>query len=531
MRHSSLVLALLPSAALLVTVGGCGLIFNYDGYQEASGTGGGGEAGTSSIATSTGGTGGAPTSGSSVTATTGGGGAGGGLNGFLETPLWLRQMNGNGAQAINDLKVYGPDVWVAGAYYQGFQFHSTLVPPPEVGVSYPFAAQLDFSGDLTWYYADLPTGWPSGEAAFLTIAPFVGSSFYAGGYSDVMGTITGYLVRSESQTPPLVVGTAKSVVASTGNHQIVDVELSDSSTPVLVASASDGSIAFNSVPAGSGADPDIGFVTCLDESCNMASVELLGGTGVDSVRAIAPMLDGQVITGSYHQPWEGSSLPTPPPSGATDTPFVVAQKPMGGWEAGFVRSSVSNEVCSAMIDLGTSTGTDVTVDTDGNVIAVGSACYAMVFEPGQEALPVGGRTDTFVAKLDADGNLLWARMFGDSEIQIPTSVATDPVTKHIFVAGFFSGNIDFGSGVTLSGGTAGIKIFVVELDAAGEALGARAFGDGSEPIERRLIRIALAESHLFLSGSWRTAIDFGKGVVLDAPVDGSLDGFVMAFER
>jgi len=82
--------------------------------------------------------------------------------------------------------------------------------------------------------------------------------------------------------------------------------------------------------------------------------------------------------------------------------------------------------------------------------------------------------DSFIRKLDTDGNEIWARYFrGKPGITLPpgtssiSSIALDP-SGNIYTAGNFAGNVDFdpGNGESL-GSTGGNKIFVNKLNADG----------------------------------------------------------------
>lgn len=533
MRRSSL--ALLPAVASLIAGGGCGLIFNYEGYQE---TGSGGNtasvAGTSSGATGggggTGATGGMTTGVTSSGAGGAIGGSGGAGGGLFDSAIWIQQMAGDQPQAVNDVRVRGNSVWIAGTYYDAFSFAGTNFLKPS-GPASPFVARLDSTGAMIWNHADLPTGLPPCESGLTSIAPMADNTFYAAGYCIEMSQTRGIALRGSGQAPT-VLGEAGSVTGGATDHRLKDVALSTSDIPLFVGNAGDGTLLFKEVPAvGQNTDADIGVVSCLDAACTSPQVQVLGAQGsADVVANVALDSNGTAfITGSYQKEWANTDL-EPTGGMALDTPYVVSFGMGGGWERSFLRSSTSNESCDS-VDFGPSSGRAIAVDKIQNVVVAGVACYSMVFEPGGQALPIGGKSDLFLAKLNKDGTTLWAKIFGDGENQVPTAVEIHPVTNNIFVAGFFSGTLDFKNGIVLSGGSSGLKIFVVEFDQDGVALAARAFGAGMEPLEVRRLRLALNEEQLFLAGSWKTDIAFGNSINFAVEPGQGLNGFVVAFQK
>jgi hypothetical protein len=117
----------------------------------------------------------------------------------------------------------------------------------------------------------------------------------------------------------------------------------------------------------------------------------------------------------------------------------------------------------------------VAVDrTDGSIYVCGDARYDLTI--GSEVTMGGVDTDVFVAKLDADGQVLWSRRWGDSTNQEPYGIAVDG-ERNVFVVGGFSGRMELGSTILESPG--GDGIFVIKLDPSGTISWARALGGGA----------------------------------------------------
>ncbi len=106
----------------------------------------------------------------------------------------------------------------------------------------------------------------------------------------------------------------------------------------------------------------------------------------------------------------------------------------------------------------------------------------------------------------AGGTLSFAESFGLTGFTWPASVAFDPSTGDIVVAGFFDGSMNVGGQVLTSHGdaAAGYDTFVVKLDASGHVIWAKDFGNG---------RLTSANS---------VAVDSAGNVVLGGGFEGTL---------
>ena len=170
----------------------------------------------------------------------------------------------------------------------------------------------------------------------------------------------------------------------------------------------------------------------------------------------------------------------------------------------------------------------IAVDGVDNVLAAGSFNGGINFGGG--LLTNAGGKDMFIVKLDSAGNHLWSKRFGDDQPQsgIEATIAADG-SGNILVSGSFKGTVDFGAGPLT---TAGTDIYVAKLDALGNHLWSKRFGDGMpQAPQAPLFRCDVAVDgvgNVLLVGDFAGTIDFGGGPLISA---GSRDIFVAKFDQ
>jgi hypothetical protein len=136
--------------------------------------------------------------------------------------------------------------------------------------------------------------------------------------------------------------------------------------------------------------------------------------------------------------------------------------------------AAGNYVWAKSFGSGSGQGHGAAIDSAGNVILAGQLSFAANFGGGQ--LASAGEADIFVAKLDSSGGHLWSKRFGDGASQQAHDVAVD-AAGNVYVTGPMAGTVDFGGGALTSLG--GPDLFLVKLDASGNHVWSKRFGDGA----------------------------------------------------
>ncbi|WP_438020530.1 hypothetical protein WMF18_16280 [Sorangium sp. So ce315] len=157
------------------------------------------------------------------------------------------------------------------------------------------------------------------------------------------------------------------------------------------------------------------------------------------------------------------------------------------------------------------------VDARGNILVTGYFHGAVDFGGGP--LLSSGGADAFVLKLDALGNHLWSRRFGDisaalTDDQVALWISAD-ASGDIVVGGRFVQTIDFGGGYLTGGG--GSNGFVAVLDASGQHLWSRAVR--AQAANLRAVAFHPAGG-VVVAGDYAGTLDLGGGPFTTG-VDGS----------
>ncbi len=120
---------------------------------------------------------------------------------------------------------------------------------------------------------------------------------------------------------------------------------------------------------------------------------------------------------------------------------------------------------------GISHGNSIARDSQGNIYIVGEFSQTANF--GTISLTSAGSWDVFVAKLDQDGNWLWVKRAGGSDAEWGESVTVDDA-GNIYLTGSFYQTAAFGTTNLTSAG--GLDTFIAKLDTNGNWLWARRAG-------------------------------------------------------
>ena len=174
-------------------------------------------------------------------------------------------------------------------------------------------------------------------------------------------------------------------------------------------------------------------------------------------------------------------------------------------------------------------GYGVAHDALGNIYAAGRFTGTIDFDPGAGIanLTSAGALDIYVTKVDAAGNLAWAKRMGGTLDDYSFDVFVDEGGS-VYATGAFSGTADFDPGAgTFNLTSFGFDdIFILKLDMNGNLAWARRMGSSSFDFGRSIA--VSAAGNVITTGSFRGTVDFdpGAGISNLASTAGGNDIFI-----
>lgn len=218
--------------------------------------------------------------------------------------------------------------------------------------------------------------------------------------------------------------------------------------------------------------------------------------------------DLNVVAGSVSI---GSTVSSNASSSGNPGPICPKPDPNGG----------ATKFAGAFGDAGVQTGSAVAFDKSGNVLVAGSFGGTVNF--GGTTLTATGQDDVFVAKFAPGGQLIWAKSFGDGNVQTASGIGVD-ANGNVYVTGNFKGSINFGGGALSAAGTLFIDVFLAKLTSDGGHVWSKSFGDTNVQNVRGLA--VDTTGNVVIAGFFQNDVNFG-GTTLTST--GLYDVFVAEF--
>ncbi len=275
------------------------------------------------------------------------------------------------------------------------------------------------------------------------------------------------------------------------------------------------------------------FVAKYTSAGSLVWARGFGGGLNDRCNAITVDSSGNIyVTGSYNR-----GFASPIPTNDFDPGPGVVRLPATSLEEIFVSKfdGDGDLIWAKSFRGGNSVddGRAIAVDSIGNVHVAGIFGGFVDFDPEPPGYFLqSGFRDTFIAKLNGDGELIWARSFtgifgSPNEV---TSIGLDNF-GNIYLSGGFSGLVDFDPSpfsLILSSGF-GADTFLVKLDLSGVLISAKQFGSDYDFSSLGMLVGPLGD--VLLSGTFFGNADLDPGIgVVELTSHGLGDGFLMQLD-
>ncbi|MEM7368310.1 MAG: SBBP repeat-containing protein [Bacteroidota bacterium] len=281
----------------------------------------------------------------------------------------------------------------------------------------------------------------------------------------------------------------------------------DSSGNVYIAGDFEGTVDFDPGPdtmnLSSNGFKDA-FVQKLDSNGHLLWVKQMGGILEDRASTLTADTDGNIyVTGVFRETVDfdpNSGITNLSSSGNKD---IFIQKLDANGQLLWVKQ-LSGE--------GRKESYSTTLDAHGDLYTVGTYFLTVDFDPGPGIVNHSALSgdDTFILKLDADGNFIWIKNLGGSGCSLTAYSVNIDGSGNIYTAGGFSGSCDFDPAEPVrKKNSLGLDIFIHKLDMNGDFLWVKHIKGTREHRAKSIT----TDSHgnVYTTGEFRDTIDFDPG--------------------
>ncbi|MDJ0516928.1 MAG: DUF4347 domain-containing protein [Trichodesmium sp. MO_231.B1] len=178
---------------------------------------------------------------------------------------------------------------------------------------------------------------------------------------------------------------------------------------------------------------------------------------------------------------------------------------------------------------GSDHGFGINIDSNGNVWATGEFQGSIdIDSDGNNDLTSNGLSDSYLAKFDSNGNLLFAENIGGSSNEGGYGIATDS-NGNVWATGFFFGSIDInGDGNNDLIGNGSFDSYVAKFDNNGDLVFAQNIGGGSTDWGYGIATDS--DGNVWATGYFSGSIDIDSDGDNDLTSSGSEDSYIAKFD-
>jgi Domain of unknown function (DUF4114)/Beta-propeller repeat len=423
----------------------------------------------------------------------------------INNVLWAQQLGGTFPDTgISIAADTSGNTYVTGAFNGTATFGNTTLTSTSFGYSDAFVAKFDSNKNVLWAQK---LGGTLTDFGFGITVDGAGNS-YATGYFSGTATFGSTTLTSAGNEDAFI-----TKLDSSGNVLWAQ-KLGSTSSDFGLGITTDG--AENIYVTGTlNVNPDVNnstslstsdtFISKLDKNGNFLGTKNLGGISLDSGFGITNDKDGNTYVSGFFSGTATFDNITLTSAGNNDA-FITKLDRSGNflWAKKF--GGISDD-----------RGRGIIVDESGNAYFTGYFSDNATF--GSTTFSSAGNADAFVAKLDNNGNTLWAKNLGGTESDEGYGIVADEV-GNIYVSGNFRGTGTFGNTTLTSAGDS--DAFIAKLDSNGNVLSAQKFGGVSTDLGTGIATDG--KSNIYATGGFENTATFGDTTLTSA---GSTDAFIV----
>ena len=415
---------------------------------------------------------------------------------FAQTPEWLWAISAGGDESDYCSAISTDaegNVYVIGYFWETASFGSfNLISNGERDI---FIAKMDSDGN--WLWVENAGGSSDDDKGYGISTDTDGNVYVTGSFSG-KANFGSFNLTSNGERDIFIAkidsdGNWLWVENAGGNpHDLGRAINTDAYGNIYLTGYFSGTASFGSFNLVSNGTKDI-FIAKMDSNGDWLWVENAGGCSDDSGYGISTDAVGNVYVTGYFVDAVSFGSFNLNSSGENDI-FVAVLDSYGNWLRAV---SVEGNFHSPIGEIILSSDTDI----NGNVYITGTFLDTVIF--GSFNLTNSGEFDFFVAKMDSDGNWLWAENVIGVDHNFGRGINID-VDGNIYVTGSFRGTTNFGSFNLISNGIE--DIFVAKIDFNGNWLWAESAGGSS--YDRGYAISTDAERNVYVTGYFIGSINY-----------------------
>jgi hypothetical protein len=250
------------------------------------------------------------------------------------------------------------------------------------------------------------------------------------------------------------------------------------------------------------------FITKMDVSGNFIWTKQIGGIGVISGTSLAiDLSDNIYISGFFNSTVDfdpGTTVYNLSPINNAFDAFITKLDSTGNfvWAKQFGSTSATTPIAMSL-------------DTSGNIFIAGYFSGTTDFDPsttGTTSFTSNGFDDIFIGKLNASGDLIWAKKIGGLGYDYAGGLVLDS-SQNFYITGRFSGTVDFDPNIGVSNlasfdyGTG--SSYILKMNDLGNYVWAKKFTGTKTGEDCVGVNIALdASNNVYTTGYFKGNIDF-----------------------